>query len=328
MEIMDDVPKPISVNSPRFMDQLRLFIRAQNKSWATEKTYVHWALRFIRFHNKQDPRDMGAAEVEMFLSYLSAQYVSRSTQATALNAIVFMYKQFLQRDLGQLSFSYAKRQRRVPVVFSADEASRVLSLLKGRYWLMASLLYGSGLRTAECLNLRVKDIDFDLQQIIIREGKGFKDRTTILPSSLIQALHKQIHQVQKIHALDLQDGFGAVYLPNALAKKYPSAPTDLAWQFVFPSSRIGKDPRTGIQRRHHMHHRTIQKAVGKAIKQAGIHKHASCHTFRHSFATRLLEKGYDIRTIQKLLGHSDVSTTEIYTHVVKKGAMGVVSPID
>lgn len=328
-QAMDDVPIPIKRDSHRFIDQLRWFIRSQNKSWATEKTYVHWILRYIRFHQLQHPKHLTPADVELFLSHLAVKdCLAPSTQAIALNAIVYLYKQFLKIDLGELRFTYSKRKKRVPVVFTHDEATNIIRRLSGSYKLMAKVMYGSGLRTSECLSLRIKDIDFGMQQIIVREGKGMKDRSSILPDSLVSALKQQIERVKLLHQQDLLDGFGSVYLPNALAKKYPSAATDVAWQYVFPSARIGKDPRSSVRRRHHAHQRSIQKAVKSAMQHLFIHKHANCHTFRHSFATRLLERGQDIRTIQTLLGHSNVETTEIYTHVIKKGALGVISPID
>lgn len=326
---MDDIPVHIPANSERLIDQVRQFIRSQNKSWATEKTYIHWILKYIRFNQLKHPKDLNATHVENFLTHLAVQrHASPSTQSTALNAIVFLYKQFLQIELGELNFNYSKRRRRVPTVFTDIEAKAIIANLKGSHRLMAELMYGSGLRTNECLNLRIKDIDFGMQQVIVREGKGMKDRSTVLPSSLTEQLRNQIDKVRLLHKQDLVDGYGEVYLPYALARKYPSAAKDVAWQFLFPSARVGKDPRSHIRRRHHAHQRSIQKAVKIAIRGAKIYKHASCHTFRHSFATRLLENGYDIRTIQKLLGHSNVETTEIYTHVVKKGGMGVISPMD
>jgi integron integrase len=329
MNTMDDVPIAIPAHPTRFLDQLRAFIRSQNKAWSTEKTYLHWIRKFILFHGKQHPTTMGAAEVEAFLSHLAVNcHASPATQATALNALVFLYAQFLSIELGQLSFDHSKRNRKVPVVFSAREATEVIAKLKGSYALMASLMYGCGLRVSECTRLRIKDIDFGMQQIIVQQGKGNKDRRTVLPSSLATLLREQIARVELLHQHDLLNGHGAVYLPYALARKYPKAATSLEWQFLFPSAVISTDPRALVERRHHLHQRSIQKAVKKAIGDAGIRKHANCHTFRHSFATRLLERGYDIRTIQELLGHSDVATTEIYTHVLNKGGLGVISPID
>ena len=327
--LMDDVPVSVPVGSKKFMHQLRVFIRSQNKAWATEKTYVHWIKRFIHFHADQHPDDLTAVDVERYLSHLAVQrHVSPSTQATALNAIVFMYKQFLQRDLGELDFQQSRRQRNIPVVFSEDECQRVIGHLKGSHRLMAGLMYGSGLRVSECLRLRVKDIDFERNEIIVREGKGNKSRRTVLPRSLKVELAEQQLRVESLHKQDVVDGYGEVYMPYALARKYPAAASSLAWQFLFPSSRIAKDPRSGQWRRHHVHASAMQKAVKRALNQAGIHKIANCHTFRHSFATHLLEHGSDIRTIQSLLGHADVATTEIYTHVLNKGGLGVQSPVD
>ncbi len=326
---MDDVAPNVAANSTKLIDRIRLLIRAQNKSWATERTYIHWIKQFIYFHDKQHPKDMGANEIEAFLNYLTTQrHVSPSTQATALNAIVFLYKHFLAREVNELNFNYSTKKRRLPVVFTHQEALTVIGKLKGDQKIMAQLMYGSGLRVSECLRLRVKDIDFNRKEITIREGKGKKDRVTILPDICSENLFEQVQQVGFMHDMDRKAGFGEVYMPNALARKYPSASKSLPWQFLFPSSRLANDPRDGKTKRHHRHQRYIQKAVKLAIEEAGIYKHANCHTFRHTFATNLLERGYDIRTIQQLLGHSDVTTTEIYTHVLNKGGLGVKSPID
>lgn len=325
----DDVPVPIPAKPVKFVDQLRQFIRSQNKSWSTERTYIYWAKQYIYFHNKQHPSTLNASHIEAFLSHLAVQrYASPSTQGTALNAIVFMYKQFLGEEIGQLDFQLSRKNRRLPVVFSHSEAQGVISHLRGDKWLMAMLMYGAGLRSSECLRLRIKDIDFEMQQLIVLEGKGMKSRITILPDSVIEPLKVQMAFVKAQHESDIGHGYGQVYMPHALAKKYPASSTSLAWQFLFPAARVANDPRDGLKKRHHRHQRYIQKAVKEAINQAGINKQASCHTFRHSFATQLLQKGYDIRTIQKLLGHTDVATTEIYTHVVKKGGFGVISPVD
>lgn len=327
--VMDDVPPAIPQKPVKLLDQVRQFIRRQNKSWATERTYIYWIKRYIYFHNKQHPKDLGGMHIELFLTQLAVHgQASPSTQATALNALVYLYKQFFQREIGELDFRRAKPKQKIPVVFEAAEARRVIKLLAGDQYLMASMMYGAGLRVSECLRLRIKDIDFAMQQIIVREGKGKKDRVTLLPASLIDRLQEQCLFVSSLHKKDLSDGFGEVYLPYALSKKYPSAAHSIEWQFLFPSSNRSVDPRDGKTKRHHRHQRYIQKAVKAAIDAAGIHKHANCHTFRHSFATRLLEKGYDIRTIQQLLGHSDVATTEIYTHVIRRGGLGVISPVD
>ncbi len=327
---MDDVPIPVKPDSARLLDRLRLFMRSRHMAWATEKTYVHWIRRYIYFHGKRHPEEMGAAEIESYLNYLGNQRaVSPGTQAIALNALVFLYKQFLQQEVGKLHYQPARRQRRVPVVFSHAEAMAVIGQLSGMYWLMATLMYGAGLRVMECCRLRVKDIDFGMNELVVRDGKGGKDRRTVLPAQAVAGLKKQIEKTRLLHGQDVLDGCGEVWMPYALSRKYPKAAGELAWQFVFASGNIAEDPQQrGTFRRHHIHPRTIQKAVKAAIHKAGIHKHANCHTFRHSFATRLLESGYDLRTIQELLGHSDIATTEIYTHVLNKGGRGVLSPVD
>lgn len=327
--VMDDVPPVLPAQPTKFIHQVRAFIRSQNKSYATERTYIGWIKRFIHFHQCKHPKDMGELEIEQFLSDLAVRkYASPSTQATALNALIFLYKQFLQKELVDLQFERSTKRQKIPVVFTADEAQRVISFLQGEQKLMAALMYGSGLRVSECLRLRVKDIDLAMRQITVRSGKGGQDRVTVLPDSLMAVLEDQIKSVELLHRKDTNDGFGEVYMPYALAKKYPSASKHLAWQFLFPSSRRATDPRDGRVKRHHRHMRYIQKAVGVAIRQAGVLKQANCHTFRHSFATHLLESGSDIRTIQKLLGHSDVATTEIYTHVLNRSRLGVISPFD
>lgn len=328
-QLMDDVPIPVNPTSTRLIDQLRMFMRARHMAWATEKTYVLWVRRYIFFHRKRHPAELGAAEIEAYLNHLAiVRGVSPGTQAIALNALVFLYKQFLQQEIGQLSYQPASNKHRIPVVFSHAEASQVIASMKQSYGLMGQLMYGCGLRVMECVRLRVKDVDFDLKQIIVRDGKGGRDRRTLLPEKIVPLLQAQIQKVSLLHQQDLQDGYGEVYMPHALAKKYPKASVELPWQFLFPSAVIGTDPRDGVLRRHHVHSRSIQKAVKKSLRDCNIHKLASCHTFRHSFATRLLEKGYDLRTIQELLGHSDIKTTEIYTHVLNKGGRGVISPID
>ena len=324
-----DVPPLLPKQPTRFTDQLRAFIRARNLAYKTEKTYLHWVLRFIRFHGKRHPNTMGSLEVEAFLSDLAVhQRVSVNTQRTALNALIFLYREFLGQDLGQLSFGKATVHRRVPTVFSPEEADVVIAAMEGEFRLMAQLMYGSGLRVSECIRLRIKDVDFAMNVLIIRDGKGGKDRVTVLPRSLSAPLQRQIQLVRVLHRHDMAEGCGEVYLPNALAKKYPNAATETAWQYLFPAKSLSVDPRSGTRRRHHVMDRTVQRAVKQALRATGIAKQASCHTFRHSFATRLLESGYDLRTIQELLGHADVKTTEIYTHVVKQGAPGVVSPLD
>ncbi|MCB1615520.1 MAG: integron integrase [Pseudomonadales bacterium] len=326
---MDDIPVPIDPASTRFLDQLRLFIRHKKLAWATEKTYVLWVRRFIFYHRKQHPSGLAEAEIEQYLNHLVAERnVSPRTQAVALNALIFLYKQFLGKHLEQLHFEPSRQHRSVPVVFSHREATTIINAMKGTPKLISRLMYGSGLRINECTRLRVKDLDFDMHELVVRNGKGGKDRRTLLPESLIEELRQQIGRVKLLHQQDTANGIGEVWMPYSLARKYPAAGHSLAWQFVFPSSNVAADPRTGVIRRHHIHQRTVQKAMKKALSETGINKHASPHTFRHSFATRLLEKGYDLRTIQELLGHSDIHTTEIYTHVLNKGGRGVVSPID
>jgi integron integrase len=326
---MDDIPKPIPENPIRLFDQLRQFIRLQHKAYTTEKTYLHWIKRFIIFHKKRHPRTMGEREIEQFLDHLvSRRSVSKNTQKTALNAIVFLYKQFYGWKTLELKYRLSTDPQRIPVVFSHQEARNVIAALPSPYKLKALLMYGAGLRISECCRLRVKDIDFEMNSIFVRQGKGAKDRVTMLPQTAVMALKKQICQVELTHQQDLENGFGEVYMPFALARKYQTAAKEIAWQYLFPAHLLSTDPRTGITRRHHIFDRTVQKKVWHAVRTANIKKKCGCHTFRHSFATRLLEQGYDIRTIQELLGHSDVKTTEIYTHVVKQGGKGVRSPID
>lgn len=323
-----DIPAPLPPKPVRLLDKVRSRIRLRGMAYKTEKTYLFWIKRFIRFHGRQHPKQMGSVEVEAFLSHLVLQAnVSSSTQRVALNALVFLYR-FLDQPLEDLSFERARKPAKLPTVFSADEARSVIRVLQGEYKLVAMLLYGSGLRINEALRLRVKDIDFEMQQLIIRSGKGNKDRITLLPDVLIEPLRQQIAFALKQHQADMLKGFGSVYLPAGLARKYPNASEEAGWQYVFPAAELSRDPRSGTRRRHHLMDRTVQKHFRIAILKAGIRKPAGSHTFRHSFATRLLENGYDLRTIQKLLGHSDVRTTEIYTHVVRKGGFGVRSPVD
>ncbi len=326
---MDDVPVPVAANSPKLLDQVRLLMRSRHMAYATEKTYVHWIRGFIYFHRKRHPQDMGIAEIEAFLTHLAInRTVSPSTQRTALNALVFLYRELLQRDISDLNFRYAPKKPRIPVVLSREETERVFSSLHGTHLLQAKLMYGTGLRVMECCRLRIKDIDFEQGEILVRDAKGGRERRTVLPSSLVPALRQQVDYAVKLHAADLAAGHGEVYLPYALARKYPAAPKLKAWQYVFPSTRLSTDPRDGKTRRHHIDETSVQRAVKKAVRAAEISKQASCHTLRHSFATRLLEQGYDLRTIQELLGHSDIKTTEIYTHVLNRGGRGVLSPLD
>jgi integron integrase len=328
-QIMDDVPPPLPSKPQRLLDQVRTLIRSQNKSWATEKTYIHWIKRYIYFHNKQHPAALGKPEIEQFLNDLAVQqHVAPKTQGTALNAVMYLYKQFFNRTIEGLNFNYSKTKRRLPVVLTPREAKAVFEKLTGDKLLMAMLMYGAGLRVSECLRLRVKDLDFERMEITVRGGKGNKDRMTMLPEALFEQLREQIDHVAYIHAIDVNGGYGEVYMPDALAKKYPAQSKSLAWQFLFPAQNRATDPRDQKTKRHHRHQRYIQKAVKLAINEAGILKQANCHTFRHSFATTLLENGYDIRTIQELLGHADVSTTEIYTHVLNRGGRAVKSPLE
>lgn len=324
-----DIPTPVPVRPTRFLDQLRTFIRLRGLAYKTEQTYVFWIKRFIRFHDRKHPGEMGAAEVESFLSHLALQNNSSvATQRVALNALVFLYREFMGITLDELKFEAARKPARLPTVFSPLEATSVIEKLEGEYQLVAMLLYGSGLRISEALRLRIKDVDFGMQQLIVREGKGSKDRITLLPDRLIEPLQAQIEAALLQHQADLSRGYGSVYMPAALDRKYPNANQEPDWQYVFPAPVLSIDPRSGVRRRHHLIDRTVQKHFRVAIRAAGIRKSAGSHTFRHSFVTRLLEAGYDLRTIQKLLGHSDVRTTEIYTHVVRKGGFGVRSPID
>lgn len=305
-------------------------MRVNHYSLRTEKSYIDLIKRYIFFHSKRHPKEMGAAEVEAFLTHLAvARNVSASTQNQAKSALLYLYKEVLEIDLPWLdNVTQAKAPKRLPVVLTQAEVQAILARLDGTMWLIASLLYGSGLRIMETLRLRVKDIDFARREILVREGKGFKDRVTMLPLSLVQPLKTHLLKVQALHNEDLAAGFGAVYMPMALDRKYPNAAKEWGWQYVFPSVKLSVDPRDKIVRRHHADEKTIQRAVKKVAKAAGFAKPATPHTFRHSFATHLLEGGYDIRTVQELLGHKDVSTTMIYTHVLNKGGKGVASPLD
>jgi integron integrase len=305
-------------------------IRRRYYSRRTEEAYVQWIKRFIYFCGKRHPRELGEAEVTVFLSHLAVERkVAAGTQNQAMSALLFLYKHVLQLELGWLKdIERASRLPRTPTVLSREEVARVLGHLQGTRWLIASLLYGAGLRVLECLRLRVKDLDFAYLQIVVRDGKGDKDRVTMLPEKLVGPLRAHLERVRRLHASDLNDGFGEVHLPFALARKYPRAGKEWAWQYVFPSSHRSADPEDGVIRRHHLDESVPQRAVKEALHACGIAKHASCHTLRHSFATHLLESGYDIRTLQELLGHSDVSTTMIYTHVLNKAGRGVKSPLD
>lgn len=315
---------------PKLLDQVRGKIRLKHYSIRTEQAYVDWIKRFVLHFGKRHPRDLGAAEVEQFLTHLAVHgKVAASTQNQAKSALLFLYKEVLALELPWLdNVAQAKAPKRLPVVLNRDEVQAVLSRLSGTHWLIASLLYGSGMRIMECLRLRVKDVDFKRREILIRDGKGFKDRVTMLPGSLVASLETHLAKVRELHEADLRQGYGAVYLPNALERKYPNAAKEWGWQYVFPSAKLSTDPRSDEIRRHHVQDQAVQRAVKQAARDADLIKPATPHTFRHSFATHLLEGGYDIRTVQELLGHSDVSTTMIYTHVLNKGGKGVISPLD
>ena len=318
------------VRPPRLLDQVRAAIRARHYSRRTEEAYTHWIVRFIRFHRNRHPTTMGKVEVEAFLSHLAArENVAASTQNQALSAILFLYKCVLRRELDWLDgVVRAKASTRVPVVLSREEVRAVLERLDGATWLMAAVLYGAGLRLLECCQLRIKDIDFAANHIVVRGGKGDRDRRALLPAGLREPLRRHIEVAKRQHEADLAQNAGWVELPHRLAQKYPNAGHEWPWQWVFPATRHYTDRETGQRRRHHLHESVVQRSVRIAVIQAGITKPASCHTFRHSFATHLLEDGYDIRTVQELLGHRDLRTTMIYTHVLNRGELGVRSPAD
>jgi len=319
---------------PKLLDRVRASLRTNRYSPRTEQVYVEWIKRFIRFHGVRHPQEMGAEEVKAFLSHLATQMnVAASTQNQAFSALLFLYQEVLKQRLPWIDdIVRAKRPAKVPVVFTQEEARTVLSKMNGTPRLMAHLLYGSGLRVMECARLRVKDVDLGYLHITLRDGKGGRDRRTMVPVFLVEALRKQITTVAELHQQDLADGAGEVNLPGALARKYPNAARELGWQYLFPASRrtAATDTATGRtwEQRHHVDESILQRAVKQAVREAGINKPASCHTFRHSFATHLLENGYDIRTVQELLGHKDVNTTMIYTHVLNKPGLGVKSPLD
>ena len=315
----------------RLLDQVRARIRVKHYSIRTEEAYVDWIKRYIKFHDKRHPRELSAAHVERFLSYLATERdVAASTQNQAKSALLFLYKEVLGVELPWLDgVTQARVPKRLPVVLTRAEVARVLARIPaGPVQLVAGLLYGAGLRLLEALRLRVKDIEFSRGELVVREGKGFKDRVTMLPADLAEPLNRHLAQVRELHREDLAAGFGEVYLPHALDRKYPNAGREWGWQYVFPSGNRSVDPRSGVIRRHHMVEKTVQRAMRQAVLEASLAKPATPHTLRHSFATHLLESGYDIRTVQELLGHSDVSTTMIYTHVLNRGAGGVKSPLD
>ncbi|MDT0617569.1 integron integrase [Salinisphaera sp. P385] len=316
--------------SPKLLDQVRTQCRVKHYSLRTERSYAAWIRRYILFHGKRHPRDMGKKEVEAFLSHLAVERsVAASTQNQALGAILFLYRDVLGIELPWLDdVVRAKRPARIPEVLSRQEVGALFAHLEGQHWLLAGLLYGSGLRLMEAVRLRIKDVDFDYRQIVVRDGKGGRERVVPVPARLVEPLQAQIDSVAALHAQDREAGYGRVYLPFALAQKYPNAAAELAWQYVFPSKRLSRDPRSGESGRHHVNEKGLQRAVKAALGKAGIRRKASCHTLRHSFATHLLEGGSDIRTVQELLGHQHVQTTMIYTHVLQRGGQGVVSPMD
>lgn len=316
--------------SPRLFDEVRRRLRLKHYSLYTERAYLGWIRRFIVASGRRHPREMGAAEVEAFLSMLAVQgRVSASTQNQALSAILFLYREVLRIELPWLDgVVRAKHKRRLPTVLSADEVRCLLGSMEGRPWLIASLLYGTGMRLMEALRLRTKDVDLACSEIVVRDGKGGKDRRTMLPRSLAEPLQHEVERARLLHERDVSEGFGEARLPHALARKYPHAAREFGWQFVFPSINRSTDPLDATVRRHHFDESILTRAMKRARRQAGILKPVSAHTLRHSFATHLLESGYDIRTIQELLGHKDVSTTQIYTHVLNRGGRGVVSPLD
>ncbi|HEX8289121.1 MAG TPA: integron integrase [Pyrinomonadaceae bacterium] len=313
----------------KILDQVRALMRVRHYSFETEKRYVYWMKQYFHFHDLRHPKTMGTAEIESFLTHLAVErHVTASTQNQALAALLFLYREVLRSDLAWLeTFTPAKKSSRVPVVLTREEINRILAELTGTNWLVACLLYGAGLRLIEALRLRVKELDFGNRQIIVREGKGGKDRFTVLPEKLIEALQKQLDSARAQHELDLKAGFGRVYLPFAHGEKYRNAASQWKWQFVFPSKNLSIDPRTGALGRHHLSASGLQKSFKQALDKTGINKHASPHTLRHSFATHLLQKGQDIRTVQELFGHKEV-TTMIYTHVTRQNRLGVQSPVD
>ncbi len=313
----------------KLLDQVRDVLRVKHYSYRTEQTYIYWIRRFILFHNKRHPAEMGTREVSQFLTHLAvSEQVAAATQNQAFSAIIFLYRYVLQQELVGVDAMRAKPSRYLPTVLTPDEVQAVIQALNGVYQLVVQLLYGSGLRLSEGLSLRVKDIDFAQSQLVIRDAKGNQSRVTMLPQRIIEPLQAQLQIVRRLHHQDLDQGYGSVYLPFALERKYPHADRQWIWQYIFPSYRLSQDPRSGITRRHHLHETAIQSAVRNAVKITRIEKRITCHTFRHSFATHLLQNGYDIRTVQELLGHKDVKTTMIYTHVLNRGGRGVKSLLD
>jgi integron integrase len=317
-------------HKPKLLHQVRRVCRTRHLSYRTEQAYVHWIRRYVHFHDLQHPATLGASHVRDFISHLAVDRdVAASTQKQALNAIVFLYRDVLETELGDLGpIERVRRPKRLPVVLTPEEVESLLSQLRGVPRLIAGLLYGSGLRLTEALRLRVQDLNFDRRTVMVREGKGDRDRITVFPQRLHEPLRDQLTHVKSLHDDDLAVGLGETALPHALARKYPAAAREWSWQFVFPSRSLSTDPRSGTLRRHHISASQVQKAVRQAVQQSGLDLHAGCHTLRHSFATHLLESGYDIRTVQELLGHQSVRTTQIYTHVLNRGGLSVRSPLD
>ncbi len=322
--------EPTKRRRPRLLDQVRLAIRIRHYSRRTEKVYILWVRQFILFHDKRHPAEMGMEEVQRFLTSLAVQRrLSASSQNQALSALLFLYKRVLNKELGWVEgVVRARRTRHIPVVLSRDEVRTLLDQLDERHRLLGMLLYGAGLRVLECVRLRVKDIDFERNEIVVRRGKGKKDRRTMLPCSVKEPLRRHLARLRKIHQRECNQGLGRVLLPRALARKYRNAGREWPWQYVFPAGRITVEQETGLPFRHHLHESVLQRAIRDAVRRSGLTKPATCHTLRHSFATHLLESGHDIRTVQELLGHSDVKTTMIYTHVLNRGGLGVLSPAD
>lgn len=325
---------PVTITTPSPIDQLinrfHYLIRLKHYSIKTEKTYLHWIMRYLAFHDNCDPKDLTSQEIEAFLSHLAVNLkVSASTQKQAFNALLFLYREVLKKELGEsINAIRAKKPARLPTVMTKEETAKVIAAVPADHQLMVKLIYGSGLRLMECLRLRVKDVDFGNNQILIRDAKGMKDRITVLPDSLKPLIQEHLERVKLLHQNDITKGYGRVHLPYALGRKYPNASLEWAWQYVFPAKSLSKDPETGETGRHHVHENVLQKAVRTAVCLVGIAKHVNVHTFRHCFATHLLEANYDIRTVQELLGHKDVSTTMIYTHVLNKPGITVKSPLD
>jgi len=335
MTIYHQTPNPLYLREPgqkkKLLDQYRDALRVRHYSHRTEETYLSWVRQFILYHKKRHPREMGVKEINAFITHLvNKRNVAASTQNQALSAILFLYRHVLDLELDEKNLIPIRptKPKRVPVVLSHAEAKRVIKRMDGVYKIMAQIMYGGGLRLMEVMRLRVKDLDFANRQIVVRDGKGENDRLTVFPDLLLEPLRLHLKGVKAQHDLDLSEGLGAVYLPYALERKYPHANREFAWQYVFPAPGLSVDPVSGVKRRHHLGEANLQRAVKRAAKLARINKHVTPHTFRHSFATHLLQNGYDIRTVQELLGHKDVKTTMIYTHVLNRGPKAVQSPLD